>query len=164
MSIRKKQIYNKQLPFGKKCENAVIKFMEKNHNTTLLEQRDDNKYDFKMNTKKGILTYEVKGDKHCIPDEIREGKRIRGYDSGNLFIEFEQSGKPSGIEVTLADWYVYVYYYLGVMYCIKTDKLRQLIKDNDFVVKTVNDEETPNRGYLIPREQYKEHFIIYNIR
>lgn len=164
MKKNRKQIWAEKYPFGEMCERLVIEFMEKHHNTFLIERCNDNRYDFMMGTQHGIYTYEVKGDNYCIPPTFLNGKKIQGTDSGNMFIEFQQNELPSGIEVTTADWFIYYYFHLDKMYFIRTEKLRELINNNQFVVGTVWNESNPNMGYLIPRDKYAEHFIVYDMK
>jgi hypothetical protein len=52
---------------------------------------------------------------------------------------------------------------MSKLYFIKTEKLRELIKNNQFVVGTVWYDKKPNLGYLIPRDKFAEHFIIVDI-
>ena len=159
----KKEVWVEMFPFGEMCEKLVIEYLETNHKTFLMERRNDNKYDFMMATKNGIYTYEVKGDNFCVAPTILNGRKIQGTDSGNMFIEFQQSELPSGIEVTTADWFVYYYYHLDKLYFIKTEKLRELIAQNQFVIGTVWYDKKPNLGYLIPRDKFAHHFIICDI-
>jgi hypothetical protein len=78
----------------------------------VIEFNNDNKYDFK--TEDGT-TYEVKHDFQTA--------------TNNIAIEFECRNKPSCISVTEADYFIFIFPLLNEVWKIKTEKLKQLIKD-----------------------------------
>jgi hypothetical protein len=86
---------------GEAGEEFIIEYLTTNWKGTLLEQKRDYTWDFKIDfTNAGILTFELKTDVYCIPDRELNGKKIKGKDTGNIFIEFSCRGKDSGIKVT----------------------------------------------------------------
>ena len=76
-----------------------------------------------------------------------------------MFIEFKgKDGKPSGISVTKAHWYVY-YFYQRTIWYIETKALKLLIEFNNY--KIYQDAGDGNStGYLIPKENVRKYFII----
>mgnify|MGYP006246473071 CR=1 FL=1 len=64
--------------------------------------------------------------------EIFEGKKVevkrdrKASITGNLFVEFESRGKPSGIETTEADYYCFVVEETYIL--LDTQKLRNLVE------------------------------------
>ena len=83
--------------------------------------------------------------------------------SWNLVVEFESRGKPSGISVTEADFYVYFMPKLNEVWNIKMDELKKLIKSNNFKKVSGGDEGSETKMYLIKRNLYKKYFKIHNI-
>jgi len=160
--------FNSDLKLGNEGEQIVVKFLE-SKGLKYLQSNNDNRYDIKMltyNTEYGKyydynkkyktkeLTYEIKTDVKCAPL----------FDTGNLFIEFSSRKKPSGIEVTQADWFVTYFQFLNELWFIRTDKLRELIKENVFpILKNAGDHGSETHGYLINRREFFKHFYVCNI-
>lgn len=160
--------FNKDITVGEKGEAVMVKHME-SKGLKFVDDNKDNKYDLKMllPTKKEI-TFEVKTDVWCVPGRYLEmpfGRMwVEGKDAGNLFIEFECRGKDSGIKVTQADAFLYYFPYYKQMWYIKTKDLISLIQNNNFRETTQSgDTDSNTKGYLIPREQFKQQFHIYKI-
>lgn len=142
--------FKKDLIIGEEGEMTVVKDLE-SIGGKLITDNKNNSHDLIIEKNGVQLKYEIKTDVFCFPQ----------FDTGNMFIEFECRGKKSGIEVTTADWFVMYYKYLKEIWYIKTDDLKQLIKDNDFFKTEFSGDQYSNtRGYLIPREKYKKHFIV----
>ncbi len=126
----------------------------------LISDNKNNSYDLVMNmpNRKGgkkITTYEIKTDVFCRPD----------MDTGNIFVEFESRGKSSGIVVSTSDWFVNYFKHFREIWYIKTDKLRQLIANNEFKTTEFSGDINSNtKGYLIPRYQFKKHFKVRRIK
>jgi len=145
--------FKSDLIIGEDGESEVIKFLV-NKGCTYIDSNKDNKYDLKMLKNNSEVTYEIKTDVFCAPL----------FDTGNIFIEFESRGKPSGISVTNADWFVTYFLYLKELWFIKSNKLRQLISENDFqVFNNAGDLNSQTHGYLITRKDFKKHFHVYKI-
>jgi hypothetical protein len=146
---------------GEAGEEFIIEYLTTNWKGTLLEQKRDYTWDFKIDfTNAGILTFELKTDVYCIPDRELNGKKIKGKDTGNIFIEFSCRGKDSGIKVTEADWFGYYFKYFGELWLIPVDKLRELTKNNDFRVGVGGDPGSNSMGYLIPKKKFRENFLL----
>jgi len=99
------------------------------NNVSVLNTCDNSDYDFRTSDH---LTFEIKAD-HLV------------LKTCNFFIEFSGYGKPSGISITKAHFYILTdtkYYFL-----ISTDKLKELIQNCE--VKTTKNGLTS--GYLINR-------------
>lgn len=143
--------FSDDIEVGEKGEQIVRIDLE-SEGAIYLNDNKTHEYDLNMTMPNGKnSTFEVKTDEYCRPDS----------DTTNLFIEFESWGKPSGLTTTKAKYFVMYYPYLKDIWYIKTSKLRQLIKDNDFVVKEwAGDAKSGTKGYLIPRYQFKEHFKV----
>lgn len=134
-------------------EFEVRIFLEKN-GLKYVSSNNDNKYDLVMSKNEKIYMYEIKTDFKCAPL----------FDTGNLFIEFECRKKPSGISVTKSDWFVTYFIYLKEIWFIKSEKLKNLIKDNNFpIFIDAGDINSETKGYLIKREEFKKHFHVCKI-
>lgn len=144
--------FKKDITTGQDGEKIVADHIIGITKATLVDVNHDNKFDFMIN-KDGInRTYEVKTDEYCKP----------GSDNGNLFVETECRGKSSGLTVTQADWFVFFLPHRKQIWYIESDKLRDLITNNEFR-KTENsgDKGSQTVGYLIPRRKFRSHFKIY---
>ena len=140
---------------GKNGEKVVLNYLiEKGFQ--LIKENDDYRYDLEMSTPDGsIQTYEVKRDKYICSDSIEF----------NLYIEFNAWYKPSGIKTTKSDWYCYYIPNKEELWFIKTSVLKQLINDEDEItIKDCNYKKEPTKGYLIPTQLFKQHFLIKKIK
>ena len=88
-------LYNKMLKIGQVFEELAISQIIRYYSNkyALLNTCNDNRYDFMLSNNK---QYEVKTD-------------LMASKTGNLFIENIQFGKLSGIDVTIADYYIIIY-------------------------------------------------------
>ena len=102
-----------------------------------------------MSYKETPVSYEIKTDVY--------------KDTGNMLIEFESRGKPSGIKKTEATLFVYFYYHLKEAWRITSDDLKTLIKANDFRVVNCGDYNSDTWGYLIPRDFVKDSFVVRKV-
>lgn len=142
--------FNEDIILGEEGEQIVVRDLE-SIGGTLVSDNKDNKYDLIISKDGEEKTYEVKTDVFCKPHQ----------DTGNMFIEFECRGKPSGIEVSEAEWFVMYFKHFDELWYIKNDSLKEIIKDNDFnVTEFSGDEGSNTKGYLIPRYQFKAKFNV----
>tara|TARA_B110000211_G_C14059981_1_gene545064 strand:+ start:73 stop:585 length:513 start_codon:yes stop_codon:yes gene_type:complete len=131
-----------------------------------INDNKNNRYDIKMMNKDGKLLYfEVKTDVWCIPSKKIEAPfgviTIPPRDNGNMFIEVECRGKPSGLLTTISNYFVTYYPYYKEIWYISVDKLKKLINDNDFIkTEESGDVNSNTKGYLINRFDYRDFFKI----
>jgi hypothetical protein len=159
--------FKKDILDGERGEELLVKFLCDNFNAVFIgkSEKDEFKFwdlKFKFN-EKGEVTYEVKTDVYVSKGRtLSNGFYAKGYDTGNIFIEFETRGKPSGVNVTKADWWVNIYYYLGEMWFIKVDHLKKIISENNFEIKDndVGDVNSGTKGFIIPRKKFKKDFVV----
>ena len=110
--------FNENLKRYQPYEVEASELIKKYKNVTILKFCNDNRYDFKTSDK---IRYEVKTE----PSSII---------TGNYFIEFFAYGKPSGISVTRAHFYIFsdmTNYYL-----IPIDELKAIVKEHGKLKKT----------------------------
>ena len=114
-----------------------------------------------------------KGEKDVLFDLESMGAKFIDDNKDNCYdllvekggIQLKYEIKTSGIEVTKADWFVMHYKYLKEIWYIKTNELKELIKNNQFFKTEFSGDQNSNtKGYLIPREEYKEYFIVRSVK
>lgn len=86
-----------------------------------MDLNNDCKYDIKGILAGDLVTFEVKED-------------IRCADTGNIVVEFESRGIPSGISTTEADFWVFRIHRNNKIhhYIIGTERLKRLIKEKKY--------------------------------
>jgi hypothetical protein len=78
----------------------------------------------------------------------------------NLCIEFECRGKSSGIAVTQADYYAYVFNTnVKEIWVIKTEALKEILHLNH-KISTGGDKGSNTKMYLLDREKVREYFTV----
>jgi len=119
--------FKKDVIIGKETEKEVAVILEKKYNAKILCFGNTNEWD---------ILAEIKGKKYSF--EVKEdfiGKR-----TGNVGLEYSCRGKPSGIETSKADFYIYKLHtkYHGIQYVLhKTAVLKNKIKKHEYFT-TVN--------------------------
>jgi hypothetical protein len=148
--------FEKDIELGEEGEYRVRLDLE-SVGGEFVEDNKDNSHDLIMkmpirsSSTYKLVSYEIKTDVFCRPD----------FDTGNIFIEFASRGKDSGITVTKAEWFVTYFKHFREMWYIKSDKLRELISENEFKVHNDSGDLGSNtKGYLIPRYQFKKYFKV----
>lgn len=154
---------------GERGESVFVEYME-SMGCNFINDNKDNKYDIKMTMPNGKeQTFEIKTDVWCIPSRQYESPVLGtintpARDNGNMFIEFECRGKESGIVVTKADWFVTYFPHYQQMWIIKVDKLKKLIETENFPIsERAGDEGSNTKGYLLPRNDYRNSFKIEKV-
>jgi len=146
--------FKKDVIVGEKGEHTVIKDLI-SLGAKFISDNKDYRFDVMMNINEEDIKYEIKTDLFCKPDK----------DTNNLFVEFECRGKKSGIEVTEAKWFVTYFIHLNQIWYIQTDVLKKIISDNKFrQTEFSGDSGSNTKGWLIPRYQFKKHFIVRRIK
>lgn len=118
--------YNTDKPIADKTEKEVADILRATYNAVILDFGHTNAYDIRARVNGKIFTFEVKEDFTC-------------ERTGNVGIEFECRGKPSGISVSKADFYIYkVHTSNGVkVFIFKTAQLKNMIA-NELYFRVVN--------------------------
>jgi len=82
--------------------------------------------------------------------EVKNDRII--HKTGNIFIEYESRGKPSGLSTTTANYWIYRMNELDIAFIIPTDKLkmicREYLKEKKYI-RNGGDNNT-SLGLLIP--------------
>ena len=152
--------FEEDLADGQLGEKAVRHFVETRWNKKFITYGNTSAFDIMFqNNKQNPVFFEVKTD-------LFEKDWDKGG-TGNMAIEYKCRGKPSGIRTTMADWFAYYFPNLSKnhLWIIRMDKLKKLIKENNF--KSVdagetyydNDEKVA-KCYLIPRFDFRGYFTV----
>ena len=129
--------FKKDLQVGQKYEviaqDRIIKYYE--NNLKVIETCNDYRYDFKLSND---FTYEVKYERTSLK-------------TNNIFLEYIAFQKPSGIDMTLANYYIFV---LPVndtdnqFLLIDVDTLKQLVIDKQYTREHVDNYKS---GYIFSK-------------
>jgi hypothetical protein len=161
--------FGKDIKIGKIGEKMARQYLEQVGCTFVRESegQDFKKWDIEMMFKSIPRTYEVKTDVLIRPDRMvysevfKKEMLLKGRETGNMFVEYQYRGVPSGIATTEADVWVYFFHHLNEVWIIKVDELRKLIAANDFPrFLDAGDEGSNTMGYLLPRFEHKELFKV----
>jgi hypothetical protein len=132
--------WHSDLAFGKKYERLAIDLLEDGNVVTPPEGVKFSPWDFKHNG----VPYEVKSDR-------------RAADTGNICIEYEHTGIPSGIAITEAMEWIYFVIKKDGYYCyrIPTKDIRERVA-RDGTLKFYTDAGN-SRFYLVPANEFAEY-------
>jgi len=130
--------FKEDLPVAQETEKEVAEVLIRQYNAEILGFNDDYKYDILARIKGKEFKIEVKEDFMC-------------GDTGNAAVEFSCRGKPSGIQTTEADYYIYkMHKEDGIKYTIhKVEAIKKMI-DNGLFFRIVNggDKDSNSLNYL----------------
>ena len=140
--------FKQDLAKATKTEEEVAKWLT-DEGYEVIELNNDYRYDIKVKLKTGdIVLLEVKEDFMC--------KR-----TGNVAVEFQCRGKPSGIARSHADYYVYKVHGPDSvdLLSISKEKLRNLIDTEQYdAIKVGGDSGSETKMYLFNIHTVKENF------
>jgi hypothetical protein len=142
--------FDKDLPIAQATEKQVANFLVEKADMTFVHDNDDNAYDLMMKTKDGKnVTIEVKEDFSC-------------QRTGNVGVEYECRGKPSGISVSKANAYLYKVHEpsgrIG-LYVIATKNLKKMIAEEQyFRIVNGGDPGSNSMNYLFKLNVFKNNF------
>jgi len=130
--------YDKDIKIARDTEIEVSKLLIDKYRATILEFEHSNKYDILALVNGKTFKFEVKEDFTC-------------ERTGNVGMEIKCRGKPSGINVTEADFYIYkLHTQDGIkFYLFKTSALKRMIENREFFT-SVNggDKDSGSINYL----------------
>ena len=148
--------FTTDLRVAKGTEADVLALFEKHYDAKALERNDTNAYDLRLEIPPYVefdgftdgaprqVTVEVKSD-------------FMSWKTGNIAVEFSCRDKPSGIEVTQANYYVYVVNFPDRRDYIlhTTDAVKKMIADlRYFRVVNGGDKGSNSMNYLFKRDVF----------
>jgi len=116
--------------------------------------------DFRYDLKFGQVGEELLGS--IFTDKMIEVKRDNWIArSGNIAIEFESRGKPSGINKSLAEYWVFIFsgkFEDDILLIIKTERLKSIFKKyyDKGRIKSMRDNNT-SKAVLIPVKEITDY-------
>jgi hypothetical protein len=116
--------------------------------------------DFKYDLKFGQIGEELLGS--IFTNKTIEVKRDNWiYRSGNIAIEFESRGKPSGIKKSLAEYWVFIFsgkFEDDILLIIETKRLKTIFEKyyNEGCIKSMGDNNT-SKAVLIPVKEITDY-------
>ncbi len=170
-NITSKKNFTNDNVIGKVGEKMATQYLTEHRGLIFCGESEDRKdlkgWDLEFKKEEKKFRYEVKTDVYIIPGKWFQPNGwknkiwVEGKDTGNIFIEFHSRGVESGISTTTADVWMNFFFHLDELWIIPVDKLRKIISENNFPVSEESgDINSHTKGYLIPREQFKEHFKV----
>jgi hypothetical protein len=118
--------FEQDLPIAIQTEREIADILRTVYKAVILDYGHTNAYDIRAKVNDKIFTFEVKEDFTC-------------ERTGNVGVEFECRGKPSGISVSKANFYIYkIHSKRGVkVFLYKTSQLKAMIA-NEYYFRVVN--------------------------
>lgn len=131
---------------AKETEKEIAEKLQNKYGAVILEFGKTNEYDLLLEMKGMELSFEIKEDFYC-------------EKSGNVAVEFECRGKPSGISVSKALYYLYkIHTKTGILYAVcKTTTLKKMI-DQELYHRVVSggDSGSNTKNYLFTLETFTQ--------
>lgn len=112
-----------------------------------MEHNNDFKYDLKLGQKGENLFAKIIQSKG---NTIEVKTDFRALETGNLFVEYESRGKPSGIAKSEAIWYTFVLSN-NILITISTKKLKGICREYHKTIRDViGGDSNTSKGILLP--------------
>lgn len=151
--------FRKDIVDGEDGEKTVIAYLTSKYQGKMLSENKTSSHDVILELSdnpfgKNKVSFEIKTDLMITPTN----------DTGNMFIEYQSWGRPSGIVVCSAEWFIYHLKHFSEIWCIKTKKLLALYESGNYRSVQGGDKGSDTRGILINREKNRKHFIVESIR
>ena len=139
--------FQSDLLLGKKYEVMLLDYLDKDEYTEVEFAPEKRFVEWDVKLKSGVLEakYEVKADRLSAK-------------TGNLCIEYECSGQPSGISTTQADYYAYFVIHASHhdLYLIPVERIKSLVAQGAYK-KLNGGDGYRSRFYLIPKAVFAEY-------
>jgi len=142
-------MFNQDLEMGKRYEQETIKYLDFDDFRYSLGKCKE--WDIEI-TKDGVKQYiEVKADR-------------KAYKTGNICIEYEYNGYPSGINATIAEvFFIYVVHddnlKLYEVYKVPTDYIKDLIQNKKYFISCNGGDFNKSKMYLFKKEIFNDYKI-----
>ena len=142
--------FKKDIITGEQGQKFIRTFLEQK-GFIYVDECNTNEYDLKMSYQSKEYTYEIKTD-------------VYKTNTGNMVIEFESRGKPSGISVTKADFFVTYFPFLGEVWNISSNDLKRLINDiKPMIFEHAGDQSSNTRLYRLKKSEVASHFKVHKV-
>tara|TARA_R110000824_G_scaffold105538_2_gene249760 strand:- start:352 stop:804 length:453 start_codon:yes stop_codon:yes gene_type:complete len=130
--------FQESLTSGQKSENLVLDIIKKKYPKAFLKEGYHKEYDIMI--PEINKTVEVKKD-------------FKSQYTGNVVIEVEMNNRPSGLETSTADWWVFHLNDIELVW-IKLKRLKELVKSEDYnLVEFIGKGDTISKlAYLVKKK------------
>ena len=138
-------------PIAQATEHEVADFLVKHYGAEILAFENTNKYDILIRWPLNKNFYED-GKPHYWDVKIEIKEDFIGERTGNVGLEYECRDKPSGIQTTMADYYIYKLHTRdhGIQFVMhKVSTIKKMIEDKlYFRIVNGGDEGSNSMNYL----------------
>lgn len=135
------------LAIAEETETDISQLLAKRYNMEVVKRCHDSRYDILMRKQSDgkLFSFEVKED-------------FTHARTGNIGLEFECRGKPSGISVSKSDYYIYKLHNRNKtvsVYLIRTDTLKWMVQEKKyFRIVNGGDEGSNSMCYLFRHDVF----------
>ena len=130
--------FNESLLSGKQSENIILKMVQNKYPKAYIKEGYHKEYD--------IMIPEI--DK-----TIEVKKDFKSQYTGNVVIEMEMNNRPSGLQTTTADWWVFHLDETEIVW-ITLERLKEMVEFEDYnLVEFIGEgDEISKQAYLVPKK------------
>ena len=130
--------FNDSLLSGKQSENIILKMVQNKYPKAYIKEGYHKEYD--------IMIPEI--DK-----TIEVKKDFKSQYTGNVVIEMEMNNRPSGLQTTTADWWVFHLDETEIVW-ITLERLKEMVEFEDYkLVEFIGEgDEISKQAYLVPKK------------
>ena len=130
--------FKESLSSGKQSENIILKMVQNKYPKAYIKEGYHKEYD--------IMIPEIN-------KTIEVKKDFKSQYTGNVVIEMEMNNRPSGLQTTTADWWVFHLDETEIVW-ITLERLKEMIEFEDYnLVEFIGEgDEISKQAYLVPKK------------
>ena len=130
--------FNESLSSGKQSENIILKMVQNKYPKAYIKEGYHKEYD--------IMIPEIN-------KTIEVKKDFKSQYTGNVVIEMEMNNRPSGLQTTTADWWVFHLDETEIVW-ITLERLKEMVEFEDYnLVEFIGEgDEISKQAYLVPKK------------
>tara|TARA_A100001515_G_scaffold50319_1_gene39705 strand:+ start:272 stop:724 length:453 start_codon:yes stop_codon:yes gene_type:complete len=130
--------FNDSLSSGKQSENIVLKMVQNKYPKAYIKEGYHKEYD--------IMIPEIN-------KTIEVKKDFKSQYTGNVVIEMEMNNRPSGLQTTTADWWVFHLDETEIVW-ITLERLKEMVEFEDYnLVEFIGEgDDISKQAYLVPKK------------
>ena len=130
--------FNESLSSGKQSENIILKMVQNKYPKAYIKEGYHKEYD--------IMIPEIN-------KTIEVKKDFKSQYTGNVVIEMEMNNRPSGLQTTTADWWVFHLDETEIVW-ITLERLKEMVGLEGYkLVEFIGDgDEISKQAYLVPKK------------
>ena len=130
--------FNDSLSSGKQSENIILKMVQNKYPKAYIKEGYHKEYD--------IMIPEIN-------KTIEVKKDFKSQYTGNVVIEMEMNNRPSGLQTTTADWWVFHLDETEIVW-ITLERLKEMVEFEGYkLVEFIGEgDEISKQAYLVPKK------------